>query len=82
MITTAAAACDDLLIPVNAPDVRQRFAQARQGGLRAKEAAESMGLPEGAAIGAHAACMTAACRSCRCARSGCRCCARCRTAAP
>ncbi|MFG0784061.1 hemin-degrading factor [Delftia tsuruhatensis] len=54
MITTAAAACDDLLIPVNAPDVRQRFAQARQSGLRAKEAAESMGLPEGAAIGAHA----------------------------
>ena len=47
MITTAAAACDDLLIPVNAPDVRQRFAQARQSGLRAKEAAESTGLHDG-----------------------------------
>ena len=45
---------DDQLIPVNAPEVRQRFAQARQGGLRAKEAAESLGLPEGAAIAAHA----------------------------
>ncbi len=45
---------DDQLIPVDAPEVRQRFAQARQGGLRAKEAAESLGLPEGAAIAAHA----------------------------
>lgn len=55
MNTSAAApASDDLLIPVNAPEVRQRFAQARQGGLRAKEAAQSIGLPEGAAIGAHA----------------------------
>ena len=43
-----------LLIPVDAPAVRQRFARARQGGLRAKEAADSLGLPEGAAIAAHA----------------------------
>lgn len=42
------------LIPVDAPAVRQRFAQARMDGLRAKEAAESLGLPEGAAIAAHA----------------------------
>lgn len=45
---------NEQLIPVDAPEVRQRFAQARQGGLRAKEAAESLGLPEGAAIAAHA----------------------------
>ncbi|MDR0203009.1 MAG: hemin-degrading factor [Delftia acidovorans] len=44
----------DQLIPIDAPDVRRRFAQARQGGLRAREAAEALGLPEGAAIAAHA----------------------------
>jgi hypothetical protein len=68
MITTAAAACDDLLIPVNAPDVRQRFAQARQSGLRAKEAAESWACPKAPPSAPTRACMTAACRSCRCAR--------------
>lgn len=34
--------------------VRQQFAQARSQGLRAKEAAQQIGLPEGAAIAAHA----------------------------
>ena len=35
-------------------DLRTRFAAARQGGLRAKDAAEKLGLSEGAAIAAHA----------------------------
>lgn len=44
----------DQLIPIDAPQVRQRFALACLGGLRSKEAAESLGLPEGAAMAAHA----------------------------
>jgi len=35
-------------------EVRQRFADARASGLRAKDAAESLGLSEGAAVAAHA----------------------------
>jgi putative hemin transport protein len=38
----------------NTTTVREHFEQARQGGLRAKEAAESLSLSEGAAIEAHA----------------------------
>ena len=37
-----------------APDVRARFQAARQGGLRARDAARSLGLSEGAVIAAHA----------------------------
>lgn len=38
---------------MNAADIRERFAQARQRGLRAREAALSVGLSEGAAVAAH-----------------------------
>jgi putative hemin transport protein len=38
---------------VSAADIRERFAQARQRGLRAREAALSIGLSEGAAVAAH-----------------------------
>lgn len=34
-------------------DIRQRFAKARAGGLRARDAAESIGVSEGAAVAAH-----------------------------
>lgn len=37
----------------NAADIREGFAQARQRGLRAREAAHAMGVSEGAAIAAH-----------------------------
>src|SRR3989344_4516252 len=37
-----------------APDIRERFAAARAAGKRAKDAAESLGLSEGAAVAAHA----------------------------
>lgn len=40
--------------PMSAPTIRAEFAQARARGLRAKDAAESLGLPEGAAVAAHA----------------------------
>jgi len=40
--------------PVAAPDIRAQFAAARATGKRAKEAAESIGLSEGAAVAAHA----------------------------
>ena len=38
---------------VDSADLRQRFAAARSSGLRAKDAAEQLGLSEGAAIAAH-----------------------------
>ncbi|OGB91359.1 MAG: hemin receptor [Burkholderiales bacterium RIFCSPLOWO2_12_FULL_67_210] len=38
---------------MNAEDIRTRFEQARARGLRAREAAESLGLSEGAALAAH-----------------------------
>src|SRR3990167_6990014 len=40
--------------PQAAPDIRERFAAARAAGKRAKDAAESLGLSEGAAVAAHA----------------------------
>ncbi len=39
---------------MNAPDIRARFAQARAAGKRHKDAAESIGVSEGAALAAHA----------------------------
>lgn len=38
---------------MNAEDIRSRFEQARARGLRARDAAESLGLSEGAALAAH-----------------------------
>lgn len=38
---------------MNAADTRERFAQARQRGQRAREAAHAIGLSEGAAVTAH-----------------------------
>ena len=38
---------------LTANDIREQFAQQRQAGLRAKDAAEALGLSEGAAIAAH-----------------------------
>jgi putative hemin transport protein len=38
---------------INNPDIREAFAQARASGLRAREAAEAIGLSEGAALAAH-----------------------------
>ncbi|WP_082448671.1 hemin-degrading factor [Xylophilus sp. Leaf220] len=46
-----------------APDVRARFQAARDGGLRARDAARSLGLSEGAAIAAHAGHHAAALRA-------------------
>ena len=45
--------------PTDLADLRTRFAAARQGGLRAKDAAEKLGLSEGAAIAAHVGADTA-----------------------
>src|SRR5690606_15325457 len=44
--------------------VREKFAQARQNGMRAREAAEAIGLSEGAAVAAH----LGACEGTLCAR--------------
>lgn len=41
-------------LPTTSADIRERFAAARNSGKRAKDAAESLGLSEGAAIAAHA----------------------------
>ena len=38
---------------LTANDIREQFAQQRQAGLRAKDAAEALGLSEGAVIAAH-----------------------------
>lgn len=38
---------------MNAPNIREQFAQVRQSGLRAREAAHAIGLSEGAAVAAH-----------------------------
>jgi len=38
---------------MHTPDIREAFAQARASGLRAREAAEAIGLSEGAALAAH-----------------------------
>lgn len=38
---------------MNPEPIREQFAQARQSGLRAREAAEAIGLSEGAAVAAH-----------------------------
>lgn len=38
---------------MHTPDIRNSFAQARARGLRAREAAEAIGLSEGAALAAH-----------------------------
>jgi putative hemin transport protein len=38
---------------MHTPDIRESFAQARATGLRAREAAEAIGLSEGAALAAH-----------------------------
>jgi putative hemin transport protein len=38
---------------MHTPDIRELFAQARASGLRAREAAEAIGLSEGAALAAH-----------------------------
>ena len=40
-------------IRTTADELRQRFAEARSRGLRAREAAEAIGLSEGAAVAAH-----------------------------
>lgn len=44
---------DAALEPTTPADLRAQFAQARARGLRAKEAAESLGLTEGQALAAH-----------------------------
>lgn len=38
---------------MRAADIREQFAQARQRGLRARDAAQAIGLSEGAAVAAH-----------------------------
>ncbi|XAH25192.1 ChuX/HutX family heme-like substrate-binding protein [Xylophilus sp. GW821-FHT01B05] len=57
MSATVASAAPAPFVPSAAPpapDVRARFQAARASGKRAKDAAESLGLPEGTAIAAHA----------------------------
>ena len=40
-------------LPLSDADIRHQFAAQRQGGKRAKDAAEAMGISEGLAVAAH-----------------------------
>ncbi|CAN7586929.1 hemin-degrading factor [Acidovorax sp. LjRoot117] len=53
-VTTSQGAPVAAAAPIAAPDIRAQFAAARATGKRAKDAAESIGLSEGAAVAAHA----------------------------
>ncbi len=52
-VLTSSADSDGMRLRT-APDIREQFAAARAAGKRAKDAAEALGLSEGAAIAAHA----------------------------
>jgi putative hemin transport protein len=49
--------------PTNAAAVREGFATQRAAGLRAKDAAEALGLSEGAVVQAHTGTMTGRCKA-------------------